>query len=49
MTEDSKKRHNSPLADRMRPNKLDDFLGQEDIVGSKKCLGRRLNLTRCLQ
>jgi len=29
---------NNPLADRMRPDNLDDFLGQEEIVGEKKLL-----------
>src|SRR3989344_4446769 len=28
----------TPLADRMRPEKLDDFLGQEEIVGKGKLL-----------
>ncbi len=28
----------TPLADRIRPNKLDDFLGQDEIVGKKKLL-----------
>ena len=26
-------RERAPLADRMRPNKLSDFIGQEHIVG----------------
>ncbi|MDG1685160.1 MAG: replication-associated recombination protein A [Flavobacteriaceae bacterium] len=29
---------NSPLAERMRPQKLDDFIGQEHLVGSKGVL-----------
>lgn len=29
---------NNPLADRMRPETLDEFLGQEEIVGEKKLL-----------
>ncbi|MDD4074206.1 MAG: AAA family ATPase [Candidatus Pacebacteria bacterium] len=29
---------NNPLADRMRPNNLDDFLGQEEIIGENKLL-----------
>ncbi len=29
---------NSPLADRMRPENLEDFLGQEDVVGEGKLL-----------
>ncbi|MDD4931270.1 MAG: replication-associated recombination protein A [Candidatus Colwellbacteria bacterium] len=31
-------RHNAPLADRMRPERLDDFMGQADIVGQGKIL-----------
>jgi len=30
--------NNAPLADRMRPERLDDFLGQEDIIGEGKLL-----------
>ncbi|MDD4990082.1 MAG: replication-associated recombination protein A [Candidatus Pacebacteria bacterium] len=33
-----KKIQNNPLADRMRPETLDDFLGQEEIVGQGKML-----------
>ncbi|MDD3386710.1 MAG: replication-associated recombination protein A [Candidatus Pacebacteria bacterium] len=29
---------NNPLADRMRPKNLDDFLGQEEIIGENKLL-----------
>lgn len=29
---------NKPLADKLRPNKLEDFLGQEEIIGEKKLL-----------
>ncbi|MFA5754915.1 MAG: replication-associated recombination protein A [Candidatus Paceibacterota bacterium] len=29
---------NNPLADRMRPKNLDNFLGQEEIIGEKKLL-----------
>lgn len=32
----------SPLADRMRPKTLDDFLGQEHIVGKGKLLRRAI-------
>ena len=28
----------TPLADRMRPEKIDDFLGQEEIIGKEKLL-----------
>ncbi len=31
---------NAPLADRIRPNKLEDFVGQEDIIGKGKILRR---------
>ncbi|PIR92913.1 AAA family ATPase [Candidatus Falkowbacteria bacterium CG10_big_fil_rev_8_21_14_0_10_43_10] len=30
--------HNAPLADRMRPKTLNDFVGQENIIGSGKIL-----------
>ncbi|MEG2213389.1 MAG: AAA family ATPase, partial [Clostridiales bacterium] len=36
----TKKNANAPLAARMRPTSLDDFIGQEKIVG-KGCLLRR--------
>ncbi len=29
---------NKPLADKLRPNKLDDFLGQDEIIGEGKLL-----------
>lgn len=29
---------NKPLADKLRPNKLEDFLGQEEIIGENKLL-----------
>ncbi len=29
---------NAPLADRMRPEKLEDFLGQDEIIGAGKLL-----------
>ncbi len=31
-------KENTPLADRMRPENIDDFLGQEDIIGKGKLL-----------
>ena len=34
---------NNPLADRMRPDNLDDFLGQEEIIGEKKLLREAIN------
>lgn len=33
---------NKPLADRMRPDSLEDFLGQEDIIGKGKLLKRAI-------
>lgn len=35
---DERNKNNKPLADRMRPETLDDFLGQEEIVGEGKLL-----------
>ncbi len=37
---------NSPLADRMRPGNLKDFLGQDDIVGSGKLLREAVEMDR---
>ena len=34
--------YNKPLADRMRPNSLDDFLGQDDLVGKGKLLRKAI-------
>jgi putative ATPase len=34
---------NSPLADRMRPKDLDEFVGQEHLVGENKVLRRMIN------
>jgi len=34
---------NQPLADRMRPAKLADFLGQEDVIGEGKLLREAIN------
>jgi len=33
---------NAPLADRIRPEKLEDFVGQEDIIGEGKLLRRAI-------
>lgn len=33
-----------PLADRMRPQKLDDFLGQEEIIGADKLLRQSIEM-----
>ncbi|MFH0892247.1 MAG: replication-associated recombination protein A [Candidatus Falkowbacteria bacterium] len=42
MAEDTKKTKYAPLADRMRPEKLEDFLGQEEVVGAGKMLRRAI-------
>ncbi|MDD3487964.1 MAG: replication-associated recombination protein A [Bacteroidales bacterium] len=34
--------YNKPLADRMRPNSLEDFLGQDDLVGKGKLLRKAI-------
>lgn len=34
--------HEAPLADRIRPEKLEDFVGQEDIIGEGKLLRRAI-------
>jgi putative ATPase len=39
-------RKNAPLADRIRPRDLDEFLGQEDIVGPGKVLRRSIEADR---
>ena len=36
------KQKNTPLADRMRPRTLDEFYGQEHIVGPGKLLRRAI-------
>jgi|GEM_PF-3914576 replication-associated recombination protein RarA len=36
-----------PLADRMRPENLDEFIGQEEIVGRENYCAKLLNLTIC--
>jgi putative ATPase len=36
-----------PLADRMRPRDLDEFLGQEELVGPGKILRRTIEEDRC--
>ncbi len=43
----SRAQHNTPLAERMRPQSLDDFVGQEHIVGKERIL-RQLLKTRKL-
>lgn len=37
---------NTPLSDRIRPEKLDDFIGQEHIVGKGKLLSRAIYADR---
>ncbi|MCS7061572.1 MAG: AAA family ATPase [Anaerolineae bacterium] len=39
-------RREAPLADRMRPRTLDEFIGQEDIVGPGKLLRRAIEADR---
>lgn len=38
------KSFSNPLADRMRPEKLEDFLGQEEIIGNDKLLKKAIEL-----
>jgi putative ATPase len=38
------KSFSNPLADRMRPEKLEDFLGQEEILGKDKLLKKAIEL-----
>lgn len=38
MVDVAQKNTNSPLAERMRPDTLDDFLGNKDVVGKEKML-----------
>lgn len=38
--------HDQPLADRIRPHCLDDFFGQEEIVGEKKLLRQAITNDR---
>ncbi|OGF27934.1 AAA family ATPase [Candidatus Falkowbacteria bacterium RIFOXYB2_FULL_47_14] len=46
MTENTQKTEYAPLADRMRPEKLEDFLGQEEVVGAGKMLRRAIEADR---
>jgi hypothetical protein len=39
-------KHEAPLAARMRPRTLDEFVGQEDIVGPGKLLRRAIEADR---
>jgi putative ATPase len=40
------KQHHIPLAERMRPRRLEDFVGQEHLLGEGKLLGRLLKQGR---
>jgi putative ATPase len=40
----NKQKFINPLADRMRPEKLEDFLGQEEILGKGKLLNKAIEL-----
>ncbi len=40
------RRKTAPLADRMRPKTLDEFVGQEHIIGKRKLLRRAIELDR---
>lgn len=46
MTEDVKKTEYAPLADRLRPENLNDFLGQEGVVGEGRMLRRAIEADR---
>jgi len=37
---------NAPLADKMRPNKLEDFVGQDEIIGDDRFLNRSIKADR---
>ena len=43
-----KSKNNKPLADRMRPDLLDEFLGQEEIVGNSKLLKKAIEQDKIL-
>src|SRR5947209_18151435 len=45
-TEDENRRAAQPLAARMRPTKLDDFVGQQHFLGPGKLLRRLLQADR---
>jgi putative ATPase len=40
----NKQKFTNPLADRMRPEKLEDFLGQQEILGKGKLLNKAIEL-----
>jgi len=40
------RQHHAPLADRLRPRSLDDFQGQEEILGPGRLLRRAINADR---
>ncbi|MDU5083515.1 replication-associated recombination protein A [uncultured Tissierella sp.] len=43
---EEKLKRNAPLADRMRPEKIDEFVGQEHILGEGKFLNRAIKADR---
>ncbi|KGG13304.1 ATPase [Prochlorococcus sp. MIT 0601] len=43
---DEERKKNAPLADRLRPTSLDEFVGQQDIVGSGRLLRRAIEADR---
>ncbi len=43
---EKKLKRNAPLADRMRPEKIDEFVGQEHILGEGKFLNRAIKADR---
>lgn len=43
---EEKLKKNAPLADRMRPQSLKDFVGQDHIIGEKKFLNRAIKADR---
>ena len=44
--EDSNENKKNPLADRIRPSSLDDFFGQEEIIGKEKLLRQAIKFDR---
>ena len=46
MNMENQVKKNAPLADRMRPEKLEEFVGQEEVVGEDKFLKRAIKADR---
>lgn len=42
MKKETEKSHNAPLADHMRPHTLEDFFGQQELVGEKSFLRKAI-------